>query len=166
MRCGSTPVGPDPHVCLRPGTVKIRESDTASNYGSGIKDRKRNSCWTGTRPDFVFLVHKKLPSDRFWVKYSDPDHPGLIRVHPIIVCEPARRKRLHEIVQEGDDRYGTVVQSKLLKSLKFKHKQFASSGLHSRIRRATDGGSTDSDPDPSPDPGAEIDGISPGQIRG
>ncbi len=92
-RCGSRPVGPDPHVWLRPGTVKIRESGTASNYGSGIKDRTRISCRTGTRPDFVFLAHKNLPNDRIWVQSSDPDLPGLIRFHPIIVCEPARRKR-------------------------------------------------------------------------
>jgi hypothetical protein len=105
MRCGSRPVGPDPHVCLRPGTVKIRESGTASNYGSGIKERTRISRRTGTRPDFVFLA-------------------------------------------------GTVVWSKLLKSLLFKHTVNNLPPLV-RIRgSATDGGST------------EIDGISPGQIRG
>jgi hypothetical protein len=85
MRCESRPVGLDPHVCLRPGTVKIRESGTASNYGSGIKERTLISRRTGTRPDFVFLA-------------------------------------------------GTVVWSKLLKSSKYKHKPFASSGSHSRIR--------------------------------
>jgi hypothetical protein len=74
-------MGPDPHVCLRPGTVKIHESGTASNYGSGIKDRTRISCRTDMRPDFVFLAHKKLPNDRIRVQYSDPDLPGLILVH-------------------------------------------------------------------------------------
>jgi len=72
MRCGSRPVGPDPHVRLRLGTVKICESGTASNYRSGIEDQTRISRGTGTRPDFVFLAHKKLPNDRIRVQYSDP----------------------------------------------------------------------------------------------
>ncbi len=36
MRCRSRPEGPDPHIRLRPGTVRICDSGTALNYGSGI----------------------------------------------------------------------------------------------------------------------------------
>jgi hypothetical protein len=83
MRCGSRPVGPDPHVCLRPGTVKICESGMASNYGSGIEDLTHISHRTGTRPDFVFLTHKKLPNDLIRVQYSDPGPSGSIYVRAI-----------------------------------------------------------------------------------
>ncbi len=152
MRCGSRPEGPDPHVRLRPGTVRICESGTASNYGSGIKNWVSISYRTGTRPNFVFWCIKKLLNDRIWVQYSDLDLPVLIRVHQIIALLPRMTKMMTRNSPEDDYRYQSPV--KVLKSFeKFKHKMFASSGSHSGS--VADDGSTDLDPDLSLDPGAE-----------
>jgi hypothetical protein len=130
MRCGSRPEGPDQHVRPRPGTVRIRKSGTASNYGSGMENRTRILYQTGTRLYFVFLTHKKLvnagPSP---VLRSGPSRTDSHSSH----CYHARRKWWHKIDQEDDYRYrGPIKVSKTFEKLK--HKLLAFSGSHLRIR--------------------------------
>ncbi len=68
--------------------VRHQTTDPAFRAGSAFRTglvRIRILC---------FLVHKKLQNARIWVQFSDPDLPGLIRVHSIIALLPCKTKMM------------------------------------------------------------------------
>jgi hypothetical protein len=111
----------------------------------------------------MFWCIKKLLNDRIRVQYSDPDLPGLIRIHPAITFAVCSMATMKGTVQEDD--YRTEVRVLSIEIFeKFQHKMVASSGSPSRIccnwriQRFGSG--------PKSGSRSLIDGISPGGNRG
>jgi hypothetical protein len=101
---------PDPRVrpCTgtveRRGTAQQRTTDPASASGSAFRTVRYAAAF-----EFFFgaLVKKPL-GGRIRVQYSDPDLPGLIRIHPDIAFAGRAMPTMKGTVQE--DHYRTKVR--------------------------------------------------------